>query len=110
NFLTSQKRQLEFQADKQIMFERLLPFAVAFGVEKTWAKRFESLNLSQPNWYRSYSSSHFSSYMLVNSLNNSFRSVTTAATPTRSSTGHSSGFGGGGFSGGGGGGGGGGSW
>jgi len=109
NFLTSQKRQLEFQADKQMMFERLLPFAVAFGVEKIWAKRFESLNLSQPNWYRSYSSSHFSSYMLVNSLNNSFRSVTTAATPTRSSTGHSSGFSGG-FSGGGGGGGGGGSW
>lgn len=102
NFLTSQKRQLEFQANKQMMFERLLPFAVAFGVEKIWAKRFESLNLSQPNWYRSYSSSHFSSYMLVNSLNNSFRSVTTAATPTRSSTGHSSGFSGG-FSGGGGG-------
>ena len=109
NFLTSQKRQLEFQADKQMMFERLLPFAVAFGVEKIWAKRFEALNISQPNWYHSYSSSHFSSYMFVNSLNNSFRSVTTAATPTRSSTGHSSGFSGG-FSGGGGGGGGGGSW
>jgi len=110
NFLSSQKRQLEFQADKQMMFERLLPFAVAFGVERIWAKRFESLNITQPNWYHSYSSSHFSSYMLVNSLNSSFRSITTAATPTRSSTGHSSGFGGGGFSGGGGGGGGGGSW
>ena len=93
-----------------MMFERLLPFAVAFGVERIWAKRFESLNITQPNWYHSYSSSHFSSYMLVNSLNSSFRSITTAATPTRSSTGHSSGFGGGGFSGGGGGGGGGGSW
>ena len=109
NFLGSQKRQLEFQADKQMMFERLLPFAVAFGVEKIWAKRFESLNITQPNWYHSYSSANFSSYMLVNSLNSSFRSVATAATPTRSSSGFSSGSSGG-FSGGGGGGGGGGSW
>ncbi|MEK7495489.1 MAG: DUF2207 domain-containing protein [Patescibacteria group bacterium] len=110
NFLTSQKRQLEFQADKQMMFEKLLPFAVAFGVEKIWAKRFESLNITQPNWYHSYSSTNFNSYLLVNSLNSSFRSINTAATPTRSSSGFSSGFSGGGFSGGGGGGGGGGSW
>src|SRR3989339_1628868 len=110
NFLSSQKRQLEFQADKQMMFEKLLPFAVAFGVERIWAKRFESLNITQPSWYHRYSSSHFSSYMLVNSLNSSFRSISTAATPTRSSSGFSSGFSGGGFSGGGGGGGGGGSW
>lgn len=110
NFLGSQKRQLEFQADKQMMFERLLPFAVAFGVEKIWAKRFEGLNITQPNWYHSYSSNNFNSYLLVNSLNSSFRSISTAATPTRSSSGFSSGFSGGGFSGGGGGGGGGGSW
>jgi uncharacterized membrane protein len=110
NFLSSQKRQLEFQADKQMMFERLLPFAVAFGVERIWAKRFESLNLTQPSWYHSYSGANFNSYLLVNSLNSSFKSMTAAATPTRSSSGFSSGFGGGGFSGGGGGGGGGGSW
>lgn len=110
NFLSSQKRQLEFQADKQMMFERLLPFAVAFGVEKIWAKRFENLNITQPNWYRGYSSTNFNSYLLVNSLNSSFKSISTAATPTRSSSGFSSGFSGGGFSGGGGGGGGGGSW
>lgn len=109
NFLGSQQRQLEFQADKQMMFERLLPFAVAFGVERIWAKRFESLNITQPNWYHSYSSTNFNSYLLVNSLNSSMKSFATAATPVRSSTGHSSGFSGG-FSGGGGGGGGGGSW
>ncbi len=110
NFLGSQQRQLEFQADKQLMFERLLPFAVAFGVERIWAKRFESINLQQPNWHHSYSSTNFNSYLLVNSLNSSFRSINTAATPAKSSSGFSSGFGGGGFSGGGGGGGGGGSW
>jgi uncharacterized membrane protein len=109
NFLTSQKRQLEFQADKQMMFERLLPFAIAFGVERIWAKRFESINLQQPSWYHGYSSANFTSYLLVSSLSSSFRSINTAATPTRSSSGFSSGFSGG-FSGGGGGGGGGGSW
>ena len=109
NFLSSQKRQLEFQADKQLMFEKLLPFAVAFGVEKIWAKRFESLNITQPNWYHSYSGANFNSYLLISSLNSSFRSINTAATPTRSSSGFSSGFSGG-SSGGGGGGGGGGSW
>jgi uncharacterized membrane protein len=109
NFLTSQKIQLEFQADKQMMFERLLPYAVAFGVEKIWAKRFESLNLKEPDWYQGYSSGRFNSYIFVNSLNSSMSSFRSAATPTRSSSGFSSGFSGG-FSGGGGGGGGGGSW
>lgn len=109
NFLTSQKRQLEFQADKQLMFEKLLPYAIAFGVEKIWAKRFESLNITQPNWYHSYSSTSFNSWIFVSSLNSSMRSFASAATPTRSSSGFSSGFSGG-FSGGGGGGGGGGSW
>lgn len=109
NFLSSQQRQLEFQADKQMMFEKLLPFAIAFGVERIWAKRFETLNIASPSWYHSYSSANFSSYLLVSSLNSSFRSISSAATPTRSSSGFSSGFSGG-FSGGGGGGGGGGSW
>ena len=110
NFLGSQKRQLKFQADKQMMFERLLPYAVAFGVERIWAKRFENLNITQPSWYHSYSSTNFNTYLLVSSLSSSFKSINTAMTPTRSSSGFSSGFGGGGFSGGGGGGGGGGSW
>jgi len=83
NFLVSQERQLKFQADRQMMFERLLPYAIVFGVEKIWARRFESINLKEPNWYHGYSSAHFSSYLLVNSLNSSFRSVNTAATPTR---------------------------
>ncbi|MFH0979425.1 MAG: DUF2207 domain-containing protein [Candidatus Roizmanbacteria bacterium] len=109
NFLTSQERQLKFQADKQIMFERLLPYAIAFGVEKIWAKRFENVNIKQPSWYQGYSGGQFSSLIFVNSLSSSMSSFRTVATPIRSSSGFSSGFSGG-FSGGGGGGGGGGSW
>jgi len=116
NFLTSQKRQLEFQAKYQDdlpagrqVFEKLLPYAVAFGVEKIWAKRFQELEIRQPDWYQGYSSGNFNSYLFINSLIASLKSFSTAATPTRSSSGFSSGFSGG-FSGGGGGGGGGGSW
>lgn len=106
NFLTSQERQLEFQADKQMFFEKLLPYAVAFGVEKIWAKRFEQFGLKEPSWYHGYSGSHFSSAYLASSLSDSYRSFSSSSTPPSSS---SSGFSGG-SSGGGGGGGGGGSW
>lgn len=110
NFLSSQERQLKFQADKQLMFEKLLPFAIAFGVEKVWANRFKDINLKPPEWYSGYGgSTRFNSIYFTNSLNSSFSSLRSAATPVTSSTGHSSGFSGG-SSGGGGGGGGGGSW
>lgn len=110
NFLNSQERQLEFQALNQMTFEKLLPYAVAFGVEKVWAKRFADVSFQQPSWYAPYSSdSTLNAAVFTRSLSSSMTRMTSAMTPTSSSTGHSSGFSGG-FSGGGGGGGGGGSW
>ncbi len=109
NFLTSQKRQFAYQADKQLLFEKLLPYAVVFGVEKIWADRFKNIVLKKPDWYDGYNMRTFNSVAMVHSLDSSFRSVTSAATPTSSSSGFSSGFSGGSV-GGGGGGGGGGSW
>lgn len=99
NFLISQDRQLEFQAKNQMYFEKLLPYAIAFGVEKIWLKRFEKLSLKKPDWYESNSA--FTNYLFINSLHSS---LVTSTMPD-SSSGSSSGF-----SGGGGGGGGGGSW
>ncbi len=111
NFLTSQERQLAFQAKNQQLFEKLLPYAVAFGVERIWAERFRDINLKPPEWYTSYGSTRaFNSLVFTKSLSSSMSSFRSAATPVTSTTGHVSGFGGGGFSGGGGGGGGGGSW
>ena len=111
NFLSSQERQLAYQAKNQLFFEKLLPFAVAFGVEKIWAKRFADIEMKPPDWYvGSTPGQTFSSIYFVNALGSTISSFSGAATPTRSSSGFSSGFGGGGFSGGGGGGGGGGSW
>ncbi len=109
NFLSSQERQLEFQAKNQMMFEKLLPYAIVFGVEKIWAERFKDLDLKPPDWYSGYGTTRFNSVYFTNSLNSSFSSLRSAATPTSSSSGFSSGFSGG-SSGGGGGGGGGGSW
>jgi len=106
NFLVSQERQLEFQADRKMMFEKLLPYAIAFGVEKIWASRFKDLKLNS-EWFQSSSSNVLTAYALTNSLHSSFaRSFQSAATPVSSSTGHSSGFSGGSSGGGGGGGGG----
>ena len=33
------------------LFERYLPFAIAFGVEKNWAHAFEGIYVTPPSWY-----------------------------------------------------------
>ncbi len=109
NFLSSQDRQLEFQAQNQMMFEKMLPFAIAFGVEKVWAERFKDIAMTSPDWYVGQNVGAFNSQTFTRGLGASMSSFKSAATPVSSSTGHSSGFSGG-SSGGGGGGGGGGSW
>ena len=85
-------------------FEKFLPFAIVLGVEKAWAKEFEGIYITPPNWYSGPSGTGFSAIAFTNSLS-SFNSM--ASTSLSSSPG---GSGGGGSSGGGGGGGGGGSW
>jgi Predicted membrane protein (DUF2207) len=89
------------------LFDRYLPFAMAFGVEKKWARAFEGIYKEPPQWYAGPSVTQFSVGRLSNSLASfSTKAGTTMASSPRSSSG--SGFGGGGSSGGGGGGGGGG--
>lgn len=109
-FLGSQERQLEFQEKNWFLFERLLPYAIAFGVTQTWAERFKDLGtMPETSWF--ISSRPFDSHLFASSLNGFDSSIANIATQTHSSQGFSSGFGGGGFSGGGfGGGGGGRSW
>jgi uncharacterized membrane protein len=86
------------------LFERYLPYAMAFGVEGRWAKAFEDIYREPPGWYagsgyHSFSATHFSSSMST---------LSSSAGSTMSSS--PSGSGGGGSSGGGSGGGGGGGW
>lgn len=110
NFLVSQDKKLRFQAQKQMMFEKLLPYAIAFGVEEIWARRFEKLGLKQPDWYESSSGSRFNSVVFAHSVGRAATVSFASSVTSKSSSGFSSGFSGGGSSGGGGGGGGGGSW
>ncbi|MFB9171981.1 DUF2207 domain-containing protein [Roseibium salinum] len=98
-------------------FEALLPYAVALGVERPWAKAFEGWLATaagaaaaasyHPDWYsgRAFDARHISDSVgaTASSMAGSFRSSLPA--PKSSSSGSS-----GGFSGGGGGGGGGGGW
>lgn len=91
-------------------FERLLPYAMALGVEKEWAKQFEGIYNQQPNWYAGSVSGGFSVAVFVNDLGRFQASANAVFGGRGSAASGGSGFGGGGFSGGGFGGGGGGSW
>jgi len=88
-------------------FQKSLPYAMALGVEKEWAKVFEGIDMPPPGWYTDPSLSGFNAAIFLSSMH----AFSTAATSELShAPGSSSGSFGGGFSGGGGGGGGGGSW
>jgi len=89
------------------MFEKYLPFAMAFGVEKQWAKAFADIYLEPPQWYAGTNMSAFNASLFTNRMSTlSEQAGTTMASAPRSSGG--SGFSGGSSGGGGGGGGGGG--
>lgn len=87
------------------MFERYLPYAMAFRCEETWARAFDDLLVQPPDWYRG--SASFVAFR-PSAFAKDLGSMATVAGTTLSSSPSSSGSGGGGSSGGGGGGGGGG--
>jgi uncharacterized membrane protein YgcG len=84
------------------MFERYLPHAVAFGVERRWGRAFDGLYTTQPTWYQGGSRGGFRTRSFGRSIGHM------ASQTSRSMGGSRSGAGGGGRSGGGSGGGGGG--
>lgn len=98
-------------------FARFLPYAVALGVEKTWAERFTAtlglaaVTAAVAGYYVSEANGGmFRGGSIGDSIGGIAGTVSSAATPPGSSSGGSSGGGGGGSSGGGGGGGGGSGW
>jgi hypothetical protein len=88
------------------LFERYLPYAMAFGVADRWARAFEGLYREPPGWYAGGSYDGFR----VAGFTSDLVRMNSAAQSTLSSSPSSSGSGGGGSSGGGSGGGGGGGW
>ncbi|ODT83359.1 MAG: hypothetical protein ABS76_03045 [Pelagibacterium sp. SCN 64-44] len=118
---TAEKNRLNINGEPPMSverFERILPYAIALGVEKPWSEHFEA-ELKRnavsdapdgyvPGFYtggRSFSSDNLS--RAITTASSGMAAAMVAAQPVQAS---SSGSGGGGFSGGGGGGGGGGGW
>lgn len=92
------------------LFERCLPFALAFGLADHWARIFEGIYTVPPSWYAGHYTS-FSTTDLTRDMSGAMASMRQnfSSAPSSSSTYGGSGFSGG-SSGGGSGGGGGGSW
>ncbi|HEU4677558.1 MAG TPA: DUF2207 domain-containing protein [Candidatus Paceibacterota bacterium] len=84
-------------------FMEFLPYAIAFGVEREWAKTFEGITIPRPLWYEGGSEGAWSAMNFTASLGAFSGSLRGATAGTSASTG-------GGHVGGGAGGGGGGSW
>jgi uncharacterized membrane protein len=98
--------------DDATLFDRVLPFALVFGLGDRWAEAFHDMYKNPPSWYDSPRYGNvFSSQVFVMDLGRSLHVMnnTFVSTPSRSG-GYSGGSGFGGGSGGGFGGGGGGSW
>ncbi len=83
------------------LYERLLPYAMLFGIEKDWAKEFAGLYQQPPDWYSG--SAAFNAGYFAGAISGFSAQSNSSFTPPSSSSG-------GGFAGGGGGGGGGGGW
>ncbi|MEW5980987.1 MAG: DUF2207 domain-containing protein [Acidobacteriota bacterium] len=82
------------------MFERYLPFAMALGVERNWAKAFDGIYTTQPAWYVGGHYPVFRAQAFTSSLHGLTQSAGSAMISAPRSSG-GSGSGGGGFSGGG---------
>ena len=96
------------------LYERLLPYAAVFGVEKSWMKELENYyeleNIEKPDWYNT--GLNLTTFSAINSVMHSAvaRPIDTSSSSGGGHSSGSSGGGGGGYSGGGGGGGGFGGW
>jgi uncharacterized membrane protein YgcG len=97
------------------LFESLLPYALALGVEQEWSEKFARVlgdirNPDGSGWHPTWYKGSFNTSNLAYSTNSMTSGLSSAVKSSVSPPGSSSGGGGGGSSGGGGGGGGGGGW
>ena len=88
------------------LFEKFLPYAMALGVEKNWARAFESIVMTAPAWYQGSELAQFNTRGFTSRMGDmASRTGSTMTSAPRSSGGSgfsSGGSSGGGFGGGGG--------
>lgn len=65
-------RAMSDREPAQALYERLLPFAISFGMLKEWSKAFAGMELSPPEWYDDpyHSSGLWTSYYMTDLLFN----------------------------------------
>lgn len=103
---TGAERRAEGDVDVVVLYERLLPYAMLLGEEKSWAKVLEQTYAradASPGWMDAGHGAGLS--LWVSSFANSTQSASSYTSPSSSSSSGAGGSTGGGFSGGGGGGG-----
>ena len=102
---TAEKDRMEFQEKSDIFFEKLLPYAAAFGLVKKWTKTFDGLIKTPPSWYTPSAGDHFTFMYFADRLDHISSQMTSNISSRPGGGGGAwsggSGFGGGGFSGGG---------
>lgn len=102
---TAEKDRIEFHNDPEKfrgVFEKLLPYAIIFGLEKKWAGNFKDLYKEPPNWYEGNMTA-FNSYVLASSIAGISKNVKSRSVAPNSAGGFGSSHGasgGSGFSGG----------
>ncbi|MDA1060436.1 MAG: DUF2207 domain-containing protein [bacterium] len=111
---TAEKDRLKFQEDNNILFEKLLPYAISFGLVEKWSEAFAGIIKTAPDWFIGYGNWHndrFSMAYFGNRLQNfSYKTSTNIVSKPggkggggwSGGSGFSGGFSGGGFGGGGG--------
>ena len=103
-----EKDRLERLVESPAVFEKFLPYAMAFGVETNWARAFEGLATQPPTWYHTADGRAFRPNLFVADLGRmstaAGSAMTSAPRSSSGSSGFSGGSSGGGFGGGGGGG------
>lgn len=87
---------------KPEIFEKLLPYAIVFGVEDAWAKEFEGIYTKAPSWYEG-GQACFSASVFGKEISRLDTVFSSSISSSPSSSGVVSGSSGGGFGGGGGG-------
>ena len=85
------------------LFERYLPFAMAFRVESRWAKAFEDLYTQPPDWYTGQPGTHFHAGSFASDMTQMSTAVGSSMSSSPSGSGGGGGSGGGSGGGGGGG-------
>lgn len=80
------------------LYERLLPYAVLFGIEKKWAQEFADLYEKAPDWYSGTGT--FNAVYFAGALTSFDTAMTQSFSPPSSSSSGAGGSGGGGGGGG----------